>query len=205
MRTNLGPGGTAGCELDGIGLNWYQRPTAEGVPVYFWTGSWPGQYSGLLFVPDRGFALALLTNSDSAVPLRGDLTVFGDWVLDRFAGLHNPPAVPQTLTAAQLAPYEGRYTGEVIDPPPGDSAESVYVIRAADGVLRMSAGNINPELAQESLNTGPSAPMAFYRDNYVVFVDANGQPTSSRANFITGPNGDIAWFSLGGTLYRHVN
>src|SRR5262249_21124619 len=113
MRTQLGPGGTDGCEIDGVGVNWFQRRTAEGVPVYFWPGSWAGQSSSLTFVPDRGFALTLQTNGPSG--LRDDFLV-DDWVLERFVGLHNPPAVPQTLTAAQLAPYEGRYTAQVIDP-----------------------------------------------------------------------------------------
>jgi CubicO group peptidase (beta-lactamase class C family) len=205
MRTNLGPGGTAGSEIDGVGLNWFQRRTAEGIPVYFWPGTWPGQFSGLLFVPDRGFALGLLTNADSAAGLRSDLIAIGDWVLDRFARLHNPPAVPQMLTAAQLAPYEGRYVQHVVDPPPGDAEESWLEIRASEGRLQIrsipspSTPEPNPDL------DGSWSDVAFYRYNYVVALDAEGNPADTRADFVPGPNGDIAWYRLGGELYRHMD
>ena len=176
MRTELGPGGTDGCEIDGIGVNWFQRRTAEGVPVYFWPGSWAGQYSSLTFVPDRGFALTLQTNGASG--LRDDFLV-DDWVLEHFVGLHNPPAVPQTLTAAQLAPYEGRYTAQVIDPPQGVSGtvETSLAIRAADGGLRVRlAGDSSQELDPAPGNTASETQLSFYRDNYVVLLDAEGNP-----------------------------
>jgi CubicO group peptidase (beta-lactamase class C family) len=209
MRTQLGPGGTDGCEIDGVGVNWFQRRTAEGVPVYYWPGSWAGQYSSLMFIPDRGFAFTLQTNADSAESLRTSLTATGDWLLEHFAGLHNPPAVPQTLTAAQLAPYEGRYTFQVIDPPQGvtGTVETALVIRSADGGLRvrLASGDSNPELEPELGNTVSETQAAFYRDNYVILLDANGQPTDDRADFLPGPNGDIAWFRLNGNLYRHMN
>jgi CubicO group peptidase (beta-lactamase class C family) len=209
MRTDLGPGGTDGCEIDGVGVNWFQRRTAEGVPVYFWPGSWAGQYSSLVIVPDRGFALTLQTNADSAVGLRIDLTITGDWMLESFAGLHNPPAVPQTLTAAQLAPYEGRYTAQVIDPPPGvsgDTVEDSLVLRAAGGGLAMRlGGESNQELDPGPGNTATETQLAFYRDNYVAFLDAEGNQTGIRSDFVPGANGDIAWFRFGGNLYRHMN
>jgi CubicO group peptidase (beta-lactamase class C family) len=205
MRTDLGPGGTAGSEIDGVGLNWFQRRTAEGVPVYFWPGTWAGQFSGLLFVPDRGFAIGLLTNADSAAGLRADLIAIGDWVLERFAGLHNPPAVPQTLTAAQLAPYEGRYVQHVVNPLPGEAEESWLEIRASEGGLQLrfipSPGTQAPNPDLE----GSWSDVAFYRDNYVVALDAEGNPADTRADFVPGPNGEIDWYRLGGELYRHMD
>jgi CubicO group peptidase (beta-lactamase class C family) len=205
MRTDLGPGGVFGCELDGVGVSWWQRPTAEGVPVYQHTGDWAGQHCGLFFVPGREFAFAILTNADAAGTLLGNFFV-DDWALQRFTGLHNPPAVPQALTAAQLAPYEGRYVAQVIDPPPGDSAETVLAIRAVDGGLgvRLISGGTNPELDPESENTAPESQAAFYRDNYVVALDSGGQPAAGRSMFVPGPDGDIAWFNTG-RLHRHID
>ena len=69
-------------------------------------GSWAGQYSGFFFVPERDFAMTMLTNSDGGIALRPEL-FYDDWALQRFAGLHNPPAVPTRLPAARLAEYEG--------------------------------------------------------------------------------------------------
>ena len=50
--------------------------------------------------------MTMLTNSDGGTQLRLEL-FFDDWALQRFAGLHNPPAVPTRLPAARLAEYEG--------------------------------------------------------------------------------------------------
>jgi CubicO group peptidase (beta-lactamase class C family) len=206
MRTDLGPGGTLVVEFDGVGVNWFQRATAESVPVYQHIGDWAGQHSGLLFVPDHGFAFTMLTNADSATGLLNNFFV-DDWALQRFAGLHNPLAVPLTLTAAQLAPYEGRYTAREIDPPPGDSAETSLVIRAINGGLgvRLVSGNTNPELNPELAQSTPESQAAFYRDNYMVALDAGGQPAAARSMFVPRPNGDIAWFSAGGRLHRHMD
>jgi len=191
MRTDLGPGGTFTFEFDGVGLSWFVRRMAEGVHVLEWDGDWPGQHSAFFFVPERGFAMALLTNATSAPGLRAELFT-GDWALERFAGLHNSPAVPRALTPAQLAPYAGEYMAQAVDPPPGDAAETWIKLSAADGQLR--AQMIAGEGAQEF-------GLAFYRDNYVVGIDDEGQPGLMRANFVPGPDGRIAWFSLGGRLY----
>jgi CubicO group peptidase (beta-lactamase class C family) len=205
MRTDLGPGGTLEVEIDGYGVTWFQRATAEGVPVYQTGGDWPGQHSRMLFIPARGFVFAMLTNSDSGSGLLSDLFVT-DWALQRFAGLHNPPAVPWTMSAAQLAPYEGRYVAREIDPPPGDSAETSLFLRAINGRLglRVVFGDTNAELDPEGGNATPEGQAAFYRDNYVVALDAGGQPTAFRSMFVPGPNGEIAWLSAAGRLHRHM-
>src|SRR3954447_25966150 len=191
MRTDLGPGGTLGVEIDGVGVSWWVHRTAEGVPVFQHGGDWPGQHSGFFFVPERDFALTVLTNSTSGPALTGEL-FYGDWALGQFAGLHNPPAVPRVLTATQLAPYEGLYLARDVWTPPAVSTEVWLELSAANGQLRrwMIAGDVNED-----------PDMAFYRDNYVILLDGDGQPTPTRANFVPGPDGRIAWFSMFGRLY----
>ena len=46
------------------------RRTAEGVHVVEWDGDWAGQASGFFFVPERGFAMTVLTNATSGAGLR---------------------------------------------------------------------------------------------------------------------------------------
>jgi CubicO group peptidase (beta-lactamase class C family) len=205
MRTPSGPGGTTAFEFDGIGVNWFQRPTAEGVHIYQWGGDWAGQHYGFLFVPERGFALTVSTNADAAAGLRNELAFNGDWALERFAGLHNPPAVPQTLTAAQLAPYVGRYVARSVDEL-GMSQETTVVLRAINGGLggRLVSGDTDSELDPESASTTSEVQAAFYRDNHLVNLDADGNPTATRSDFVPGPNGDIAWYRSGGRLFRHM-
>jgi CubicO group peptidase (beta-lactamase class C family) len=192
MRTDLGPGGTMETDFDGVGVTWFQRSTADGVPVYKHTGDWPGQAAGVLFVPARGFAMTVLTNATSGMPLRDELMFADNGPLHQFTGLRYPPAVPQVLAAVRLAPYEGRYWAEVIAPPPGDAAETWFELTAREGRLdvQMLAGEV-----------ALTAKLAFYRDNYARILDSNGAPVVLRADFVPGPDGRIAWFRFGGRLH----
>ena len=85
-------------EMDGVGVTWFLRRTAEGIHVIEHGGDWTGQHSGLLFVPEQDFALTVLTNSTSGPQLINEL-FYGDWALQQFAGLDNPPAVPARVSA----------------------------------------------------------------------------------------------------------
>ena len=126
MRSNPGPGGTLLVELDGMGVTWQLRPSAQGVRIVQHGGDYLGQHSEFIMVPERGFALTVLTNSDGGPKLLKDLFI-DDWALRRFAGVSNLPAKPRALTRSQLAPYEGLYTGRIIDPiltPSGTEAET---------------------------------------------------------------------------------
>jgi CubicO group peptidase (beta-lactamase class C family) len=186
MRARHGPGGTMVVELDGMGVAWQLRPSAEGVQILQHGGSWAGQYSGFLMVPDRGFALTVLTNSESGPALLEPL--FGDdWALRLFTGLHNLPANPQKLPAARLAPYEGTYTQSVIIPD-GQTLTLAYDIRADDGRLVLYSDG------------AAVASLAFYRPDYVLVIGPDGEPTSSRADFVRDRSGEVAWLRLGGRL-----
>jgi hypothetical protein len=192
MRTDLGPGGTMTADFDGIGVNWFQRSTSDGVPIYEHTGDWPAQASGALFVPARGFGLTVLTNATTGMALRDELLFSDDGPLEWFTGLRYPPAVPQRRSDAELAPYEGRYWAQVIAPPPGDAAETWFEFTARDGLL---AGQM---LAGEVIQP---VEMAFYRDHYARILDPQGEPVILRTDFIPGPDGRMAWLRFGGRLH----
>jgi CubicO group peptidase (beta-lactamase class C family) len=186
MRSDPGPAGTITMEIDGVCVTWWQRRTAEGVPVFQHGGSWGGQNSDFFFVPQRAFAMTVLTNSTTGPKLIADLGRSG-WALQHFVGLNNPPAVPKTLAPAQLAPYEGRYTGLII-PPNGtpDKIENLVIeVRTANGGLR-ATGELELSLA-------------FYRDDYVLTTDREGQ--IGRSDFVRGPDGSVAWFRDRGRIY----
>jgi CubicO group peptidase (beta-lactamase class C family) len=191
MRSNPGPGGTVVAELDGFGVSFGLRRTAEGVRVVMHGGSWPGQYSGFFFVPERDFAMTMLTNADGGELLRLEL-FFDDWALQRFAGLRNPPAEPLRLTSARLAEYEGSYVNLGLDRP-GNWLETVLMVQGYDGTLR-------GEFAD---STGVSdIGLTFYRDEFVFVERRDSDPPGSyRANFVRDADGRVAWWSYGGRLY----
>jgi CubicO group peptidase (beta-lactamase class C family) len=186
MRSNPGPGGTITMEIDGVSVGFWQRRTAQGVPVFQHGGSWGGQNSDFFFVPDRQFAMTVLTNSTSGPKLIAELGRSG-WALTKFCGLSNPPAEPKLLPAARLKEYEGHYKGWVI--PPHGSPEKIDELHAeliaADGKLR-ATGDLDISLA-------------FYRDDYVLTTDPDGQV--KRSDFLRGPDDSVAWLRDGGRLF----
>jgi hypothetical protein len=48
--------------------------------------------------------------------------------------------------------------------------------------------------------------LEFYRGEYVLAAGDQAEPPgSSRANFVRGPDGRVAWWSQGGRLYARQN
>jgi CubicO group peptidase (beta-lactamase class C family) len=190
MRSDPGPSGTLVAEIDGFGVSFGLRRTAEDVRVVIHGGSWSGQHSGFFFVPERDFAMTMLTNSDGGTRLRMDL-FYDDWVLRQFAGLHNPPAAPLRLSAARLADYEGTYVNRSVDRA-GNWQETPLTIQGDDGALRgrFDMGGSVSEIG-----------LTFYRDEYVLVEREGDPPGSYRANFVRDPDGSVAWLSYGGRLY----
>jgi CubicO group peptidase (beta-lactamase class C family) len=195
MRSNPGPGGTFFSELDGFGVSLGLRRTAEGVHVIEHGGDWQGQHSGFLFVPERDFAMTMLSNSTGGAPLKVEL-FYDDWALQQFAGLHNFPALPAPISPARLAEYEGTYTRESVDEA-GQPTDIVLFVTGSDGTLRVAI-----EGAADVSGFG----LEFYRDDFVVIAGDLFEPLgSSRANFVRGADGQVAWLSFGGRLYRHLD
>lgn len=190
MRANPGPGGTLFVELDGVGVTWMLRPSAEGVRIVQHGGDWPGQHSGFLMVPQRGFAITLLTNSEGGPGLVDELFV-DDWALRRFAGISNLPAVPRTLSPAELAPYEGVYVQQQIGPD-GTLVSGSFELAASDGQLLATVSGI------------PYVRLVFYRPDFVLVRGPNGEQTPIRANFVRGAGGGVDWLRFGGRLLRHA-
>lgn len=191
MRSEPGPGGTMIVELDGVGVTWLLRPSAEGVRIVQHGGSVPGQYSGFLMVPDRGFALTMLTNSEGGPKLVSELFT-DDWALRRFAAVSNLPAVPKALNASELAPYEGRYTAQLITTT--GAMESIDVQLSAEGGRLGMKRTSGDDIIESHL--------AFYGRDQVASLDPNSALSQMRSDFMRGPDGTIQWLRIGGRLYR---
>jgi hypothetical protein len=200
MHSRPGPGGTLFVELDGMGVTFQLRPSAEGVTIVQHGGDWTGQHSGLFFVPDRDFAFTVLTNSDRGSYLTGDLCG-DDWVLSRFAGLHNLSAKPGTLSDSDLAAYAGDYTVSSI----GFAGETVTLktrLTVDQGRLRMHYLSANAE--PMDVPHGAPAAFAFHHGEYVQPIDDHGQPLPYRGDFIRDEDGRVKWLRFAGRLNRKM-
>ena len=193
MQSRPGPGGTLEVELTGMGVTWMLRPTAQGIRIVQHGGDTFAEHSGFLLVPERGFAMTLLTNSSSGPQLVNELFL-DDWAIRLFTGLTNLPAPELTLSAAQLARYEGRYTSQVFDFAGRLIDNPVLIMTSRAGGLHLHGGGGPPGLL-----TFYSSP---YGPGYVLVKNADGTPTGARANFVLDPAGTVRWFRKGGRLYR---
>ena len=189
MRSRPGPGGTMLVELQGMGVTWMLRPSAQKVRIVQHGGDWPGQHSGFIIVPERGFAITLLTNSESGPRLIREL-FYDDWALRRFAAVSNLPAAVQVLSRRELAPYEGRYVAQTIEAN-GDLTTTTFELRADNGQLQVLHDSVTV------------LRLGFYRKDHVLLLDPARQPIGARANFLRGADGRIVWWRSGGRLYRH--
>jgi CubicO group peptidase (beta-lactamase class C family) len=190
MRSHPGPGGTLYVELDGFGVTWMLRPTAEGVRVVQHGGDLAGQHSGFIMVPDRGFALVALTNSEGGSLLTAELFA-DDWALRRYAGVSNLPAVPRPLSPAELAQYEGSYA-RLLVLPDGSIGELILDVVADNGQLAVTLGG------QVGLR------LAFYKRDFVLVLNPDGSPTYFRSDFLRDATGRVSWLRFGGRLVRHL-
>lgn len=189
MQKNPGPGGTLSMEVDGVCVTWWQRRTAEGVPVFQHLGSWGGQNADLLLVPSRNFAMSILTNSANGPMVIADVDRSG-WALTAFAGLHNPPSITKALSPDVLSTFEGTYSAWTV-PPDGSpkKPEKLTVELRRDGGGLRATGDLELSLA-------------FYKKDYVVTTDALG--LSKRSDFVRGPDGRVAWYRDNGRIFKRM-
>lgn len=199
MRSNPGVGGTLLVELIGMGVTWMLRPSAENVTIVQHGGSWPGQHSGFFMVPERNFAMTVLTNSVGGTQLNNDLFA-DDWALRTFAGVTNLPAAPQHLGAADLQPYTGRYVVANITVD-GVLEQTIIEFHAGDGQLDGTSVAADAS-GRPDETSRVKMGLVFYRPDYGLDLGPDAKPTHTRSNFLRGPDGKIAWFRGHGRLYR---
>lgn len=200
MRSEPGAGGTLQVELLGMGVTWMLRPSAEDVTIVQHGGTWQGQRSGFFLVPERNFAMTVLTNSEGGAALTTELFA-DDWALRRFAGVSNLPATAQSLTATELAPYEGRYVAEQVVET-GDLEGVAIEFRGRDGRLHGTMADLADVSTNPGEDTAAQLGLAFYRPDYGLDLGPDGEPVGTRSNFVRDPDGDVAWFRSHGRLYR---
>jgi hypothetical protein len=94
-----------------MGITWMLRHFG-GLRVVEHGGATNGQLSAFLMVPERHFAITLLTNSETGGQLTGEIT---KWALEHYCGVNEPEPPHLTLSAEQLMTYTGRYAGAAND------------------------------------------------------------------------------------------
>jgi CubicO group peptidase (beta-lactamase class C family) len=206
MRKASGPGLaaaiTGNAEVYGVGVGWMLERLG-GVQIVTHNGGWVGQESVLVLVPERNFAVALLTNNaPQGSKLHYDVTA---WALKEFLGLSAPLPPTVKRSPIQLAEYAGFYGVEVNVPGggglvlSGPGAEVMQV--AVDGEGLTATTWKGPSLKSpfsEFKKDGEPARLAFFRDD-AVLVTAGGH-TALGADFVRDSQKRIGWFRWGAQI-----
>ncbi|MBV9279623.1 MAG: beta-lactamase family protein, partial [Chloroflexi bacterium] len=197
MALMQSPLARAGSFAEHVGVTWYIR-NVDGAKVVQHGGTTNGQLSAFMLVPERGFAVTVLTNADKGGELHGEAT---RWAFKHFLGLND--AVPSAIEASeeQLAPYLGSYSGKAMD---------VTVTLDEGKLLLTPTAKPSPLIAATARKTGappapPSIPpfhAALSGEDRAVALDPPYK--NALLEFIRDGQGEIAWLRVGGRLLKRT-
>ncbi|MGI8588853.1 MAG: serine hydrolase domain-containing protein [Chloroflexia bacterium] len=177
---------------DFFGLTWFVRDVA-GTRLVRHGGATNGQLSAFQMVPARRFALTILTNAEQGSLLNRDVV---KWALDHYLGVREAEPETLELTAAQLAPYTGRYVA---------ASGDLDLTLGDDGLITMQ---ITPKggFPKPDSPPPPAPPpvrLAFCGQDCVVVLDEPLKDT--RGEFLRDPDAGIAWLRIGGRVHKHYS
>lgn len=176
---------------DSVGISWLIKDI-DGVQMVGHGGSTNGQRAAFQMVPERDFAVVVLTNSAPNGAQLHEAVV--KWSLERYLGVVQRDPEPLTLTEDQLAEYTGDY----------ESIGSILHVTLEEGRLLVKAEPSPEALARirerggEEPEEQPSSPIAILaNDRYVL---ASGPAKGARGFFTRDDAGAVTGINLGGRL-----
>jgi CubicO group peptidase (beta-lactamase class C family) len=186
MAMMQSPLASAGNQADAIGITWMLRDL-NGTRLVGHGGATHGQLSAFQMVPERQFAIAVLTNADRGAELHRHVVT---WALRHYLGLADPEPVLREMPGEALTPYVGRYA----------AALSEVRLSAREGTLVAQViprgGFPTPETPPPPAQ--PPTRLGFVGEDRVIALDPPF--TGLRGEFLRGPSGHIAWLRFGGRI-----
>lgn len=185
------PGSALG---DAIGISWILRDE-DGVRIVEHGGDTIGQHSEFLMVPERDFAVTVLTNSDGGGPRLNSQMV--KWALEAYLGVTEPE--PEVIVAepAKLAEYTGTY----------ETIAVIVEVTAGEGQLVVKP-TIKPEtLAELGEEPPPESTidiglLSADNDRYVITGDTG---KGMKGYFTRSDDGRVNGVHIGGRYAERVD
>lgn len=180
-----------GADGQSMGLGW-MLSDVDGVRFVTHTGATNGQIAALWLAPDRGAALAVLTNSETGTAFHQAVTA---WVREHCLGIK--PREPELLDvpAEELAAYTGRFRQV--------ATGGHWELRLEDGALML---HHRPGDMSHFTQTPPPPPppmrVGVYARDRLLILD--GPYKGFRAEFLRDAGGSVAWLRLGGRVHPPV-
>jgi len=184
---DAGPGGW-------IGIAWMVRDVG-GVRVVSHGGATNGQLSAFEMVPERKFAVTVLTNADRGAELHREVV---RWALEAYLGVVEDEPQTLDLSKERRAEYLGTYRTML----------STFEVTDEDGELAVRPVKVDVPAAFRSAESPPPPlpPAAQIRlvspDGFVV---ARGPTRGATGFFRRDPSGHVVWMNFGGRLARRVS
>ena len=185
MRTRLAPADNDRA----VGVAWFLREIG-GVTIQYHAGAAIGQQGVLMLAPERGFAIAVQTNSGRGGLLHGDVT---KWALKTFVGVDDPEPAHVRMTKSRRDELVARYTAALADVELRAGGEGVLLLRSiSHNVLDVKPAPTDPA----------PAPVAFIGEDR--FVCLEGPMKDVRGEVLRDSAGSVRWIRAGGRVYRRL-
>ena len=179
---------------DYVGISWLMRDV-DGVRVVEHGGNTIGQACGFQMIPERNFAVVVLTNGgEHAAELQEELI---RWAFEAYAGVVERDPEPTKLPDEHLAQYAGRY----------ETIALVCTVTAADGGL-LAKADVKPEvwaqIAEGDPPDEPPMPLGLLSTDGDAYVVSDGASKGMKGYFSRDDAGDVDGVHLGGRLAMKV-
>jgi CubicO group peptidase (beta-lactamase class C family) len=180
----------AGSICDAVGYSWliedYEDGAGGSVQTLRHGGETHGQMSAFRIVPERDFAITVLTNASSGAQLHEEVVA---WVLERCLGLRWPD--PPLVAMDELGSFEGRFGGTLKD----------VTLRVHDGVLHAEVTRHRRPLRPQPPPL-PPIPLGFIDERTVIALD--GPQRGMRGDLLHDIEGAHSWLRWDGRLMPRV-
>jgi CubicO group peptidase (beta-lactamase class C family) len=182
---------------DYVGISWLLRDV-EGVRLVGHGGTTNGHHSDFVMVPEKDFAIAILTNCGPNGPQFQEEVL--RWALESYVGVIDRDPEPIALGDSELEQYTGRY----------ETIAAVVDVTAREGVLWADI-EIRPEVAAQLNEMGeeipeqPPVPLGLLGGDGDRYIVTDGAAKGMKGYFVRGTSGEIEAVHLGGRLATRTN
>ncbi|HJP66469.1 MAG TPA: serine hydrolase domain-containing protein [Actinomycetota bacterium] len=173
-----------------VGISWMIREL-DGATVVAHGGTSLGQQAGFEMVPERGFAVAVLTNGSHAIPL---IDAVNAWAFESYLGLVEPEPEPIEVEPGALQEFAGRYLRPEVR---ADVAVEGNRLRVAVDFTEQGREEVLKELGTLPALPAPFLVALIGPDEYLTL---DGEYKGMRGKFLRGTDGKITSIDLGGRL-----
>jgi CubicO group peptidase (beta-lactamase class C family) len=173
---------------DEMAITWHV--TTNGVRQIAHGGATLGQQALLTLVPERRFAIALLTNSGTGARFNRDVA---RWVLKHYLSVDEFDPTPLTVQP-DPQPFAASYSRAFAD----------VTATVENGHLMVQSIQKRgfPNASSPIPPPGPKTAFAFYAKDRAIALE--GPQQGARIDFIRKPDGSIGWIRVGGRIHRRA-